>query len=212
MNGSWYSLEKRELNGIDGEPVEFSWDSFPGHTILELLREIQKTMAENRSQPEQFRDRIIFMSMYNEPIGRKMEMNECVFCQGHRSFLDRRKMVWNAHLRARRFVELLCRKADASSPRMWTSCLSSNKVRWTEDLWKSKKRGKLSIHHNGDRRVVVFAPSFPSTSSESTERYRIGVQDWLSRSQIIRFPVRRDPWRIWMKSQIIDSHPMSWWS
>ena len=41
-------------------------EKFPGHTTLELLREIQRTMAENRIQPEQFEGRIIFMSMYND--------------------------------------------------------------------------------------------------------------------------------------------------
>ena len=27
---------------MDGEPVEFEWTLLPGHTTLELLREIQK--------------------------------------------------------------------------------------------------------------------------------------------------------------------------
>ena len=37
---------------------------FPStHTTLNLLREIQKMMAENRIRREQFGDRIIFMSM-----------------------------------------------------------------------------------------------------------------------------------------------------
>ena len=31
------SRDYRELNGIDGEPVEFEWTIFPGHTMLELL-------------------------------------------------------------------------------------------------------------------------------------------------------------------------------
>ena len=42
--------EYRELDGIDGEPLEFEWTIFPGHTTLQLLREIQRTMAENRIQ------------------------------------------------------------------------------------------------------------------------------------------------------------------
>ena len=48
----------RELNGIDGEPAPV--EHFPGHTILELLHEIQKKRAENRIRPEEFKDRIIF--------------------------------------------------------------------------------------------------------------------------------------------------------
>ena len=50
------ALEYRELYGIDGEPVEFEWNIFPGHTILGLLREIQKTMTQNRIRPEEYRD------------------------------------------------------------------------------------------------------------------------------------------------------------
>ena len=45
---------------------KIEWKNFPGHTILELLREIQTTMADNRIQLEQFKDRIIFMSMHND--------------------------------------------------------------------------------------------------------------------------------------------------
>ena len=40
------------------------WTIFPGHSTLQLLREIQPTMVENRIQPEQFEDRTIFMPMY----------------------------------------------------------------------------------------------------------------------------------------------------
>ena len=33
---------------FDGEPVEFEWNTFAGHTTLDLLHEIQRMMAENR--------------------------------------------------------------------------------------------------------------------------------------------------------------------
>ena len=56
-------MEYRELDGIDGEPVELECSLFPGHTTLQLLREIQTTIAEKL---EQFKDRIIFMSMYSD--------------------------------------------------------------------------------------------------------------------------------------------------
>ena len=39
---------------------------FQGHTILELLHEIQRKMAEHGIRPEEFKDRITFMSMYND--------------------------------------------------------------------------------------------------------------------------------------------------
>ena len=64
----WY-LENRylkDLNRIDGEPMEFEWKIFPGFTTLGILKEIQKFMTELRCEPEQFKDRIIFMSMCND--------------------------------------------------------------------------------------------------------------------------------------------------
>ena len=73
------SSEYREFNGIDGESLEFEWNIFPGHTILELLHEIQRKMAENRSRPEEFKGRIIFVSMSHDIDWRKMETYKCVF-------------------------------------------------------------------------------------------------------------------------------------
>ena len=64
----WFMSTKqhRELDGIDGEPVEFEWMIFPGHTTLQILLEIQKLPKDLGCEPEQFLGRIIFMSMYNE--------------------------------------------------------------------------------------------------------------------------------------------------
>ena len=36
----------QELCGIDGEPFEFEWDIFPGHTTVELLRKIHTRMGQ----------------------------------------------------------------------------------------------------------------------------------------------------------------------
>ena len=94
------SRQYRELNGIDGEPVELEWHIFPGHTTLELLHEIQRKMAENRIRPEEYKDRIIFMSMYNDMDWTKdgnlkmnvsnsieVKANAIRLSKGHRSFL-----------------------------------------------------------------------------------------------------------------------------
>ena len=64
----WY-LENRclkDLNRIDGEPMEFERKLFPGFTTLDIFEEIQKYMKDLQCEPEQFKDRIIFMSMYND--------------------------------------------------------------------------------------------------------------------------------------------------
>ena len=46
--------------------MEFEWKIFPGFTTLGILEEIQKYLTELQCGLEQFNDRIIFMSMYND--------------------------------------------------------------------------------------------------------------------------------------------------
>ena len=76
----WY-LENRylkDLNRIDGEPMEFEWKIFLGFTTLGLLAEIQKMMTELQCELEQFKGRIIFMSMYNDIVWENEETQESV--------------------------------------------------------------------------------------------------------------------------------------
>ena len=42
----------RELDRIDGEPMEFEWMIFPGFTKLQILHEIQKFMKTLGCEPE----------------------------------------------------------------------------------------------------------------------------------------------------------------
>ena len=82
-------------------------------------------------------------------------------------------MVWNAHLQARGFVEPLCWYDNASSPREWTSYLSSNKCVGPKIFEKTRKGRKLSIHYRlwvRRPQSCCFAQSIPSNSSVSTER------------------------------------------
>ena len=67
---SWFtkSPQYKELDGLDGEPVEFEWRIFPGHTTLQILREIQKLMGDWDCTREEFPGRIIFVSMFNDII------------------------------------------------------------------------------------------------------------------------------------------------
>ena len=56
----------KDMNRIDGMPTEFQWKIFPGITTLGLLEKIQSPMRDLQCEPEHFKDRIIFMSMYND--------------------------------------------------------------------------------------------------------------------------------------------------
>ena len=56
----------QEAVGIDGDAFEFEWNSFPGFSSLAILQEIQKDLTRKNIKPEEFKDRIIFMSMFND--------------------------------------------------------------------------------------------------------------------------------------------------
>ena len=64
----WYveNHHFKEMKRIDGMPTEFEWKIFTRITTLGLLEEIQKLMKGIQCEPEHFKDRIIFMSMYND--------------------------------------------------------------------------------------------------------------------------------------------------
>ena len=67
----------KDLDRIDGEPMELEWKNFPGFTTLGILDEIQKVMGELQCEPENFTDKIIFMSMFKRLcVGRKRKHRE----------------------------------------------------------------------------------------------------------------------------------------
>ena len=55
-----------ELLGSDGEPIELEWNILPGFTSWQILQKIQNDLQERNVEPEQFGDRIIFMSVCND--------------------------------------------------------------------------------------------------------------------------------------------------
>ena len=46
--------------------MEFEWKIFPGFNAAAILNEIQKMMGELQCDPADFKDRIIFVSMFND--------------------------------------------------------------------------------------------------------------------------------------------------
>ena len=65
---TWFksSSEYRALDTIDGEPMEFEWNIFPGFTTLQLCHKVQEQRSRLSVTPEKFSGRIIFMSMFND--------------------------------------------------------------------------------------------------------------------------------------------------
>ena len=65
---TWFksSPEYRDLDTIDGEPMEFEWNIFRGFTALQIVLEVQELQSRLSVTSEKFIGRIIFMSMVND--------------------------------------------------------------------------------------------------------------------------------------------------
>ena len=72
------SPQHRTLDTIDGGPVEFEWNIFPGFTTLQHSNKVQEFMTK-MSDPDQFQGRIIFMAIFNDIIwGSEDKERECI--------------------------------------------------------------------------------------------------------------------------------------
>ena len=150
----WFisSPEYRTLDRIDGEPMEFEWNLFPGFNTLQLSQEVQELLLRLDETPENFTGRIIFMSMINDiSWGSKDNKIECEsnaqlvslfarrFGAGQWSYSiseDSPQGEWDkmAEKMMLEFAESDCPIFRATSP------LSRGRLR-------SKGHGKLSIHY-----------------------------------------------------------------
>ena len=77
----WFktSPKYRALDRIDGEPMEFEWNIFPGFTTLQLSQEVKDLVLRLGETPENFTGRILFMSMFNDmSCGTKDNERECL--------------------------------------------------------------------------------------------------------------------------------------
>ena len=63
----------RELQGLDGDPIDFEWKIFPGAKALDILHKIQADLQGKNITPEKFSDRIIFKAMFNEVVLEKRD-------------------------------------------------------------------------------------------------------------------------------------------
>ena len=164
---SWFksSSQYRTLDTIDGEPMEFEWNIFPGFTSLQLCNKVREFMSK-MGDPSECKGRIIFMSMFNDIIwGSEDNERECnanadfvsIFARnfppGRWSFLvpgsekkwystyvDRPQGEWD------RIAELMMLKSGESRHPVFraTSPLSRGTL-------KSRGGGKLSIHFCADK-------------------------------------------------------------
>ena len=155
------SQNYRNFDRIDGEPMEFEWNIFPGFNTLHLSEEVKSLLCRLDETPENFTGRILFMSMFNDiSCGTKDNEQECLanarlvsltarkFGKGQWSFIgpgsekkwysmkeDSPQGIWDklAEKMLIEFAESGCPIFRATTP------LSRGQL-------KSKGHGKLSIH------------------------------------------------------------------
>ena len=58
------SSKYRNFDRIDGEPIEFEWNIFPGFNTLQLSEEVKRLLFILDETPVNFTGRILFMSMF----------------------------------------------------------------------------------------------------------------------------------------------------
>ena len=69
----------QKLCRIDGEPMEFEWNIFPGFNTLQLSEEVKRLLLRLDETPENFIGRILFMSMFKDiSCGSKDNERECL--------------------------------------------------------------------------------------------------------------------------------------
>ena len=163
------SQKYRNFDRIDGEPMEFEWNIFPGLTTLQLSEEVKSLLYRLGETPEFFTGRILFMSMFNDiSCGTKDNEEECLanarlvslcarrFGKGQWSFIgpgsekkwysikeDSPQGIWDK-IAERMLLEF----AESGRPIFRaTTPLSRGQL-------KSKGHGKLSIHFAADQETI----------------------------------------------------------
>ena len=70
---------RRNFDRLDGEPMDFEWNIFPGFNTLQLSDEAKRLLLGLDETPENFKGRIIFMSMFNDiSCGSRDNEKECM--------------------------------------------------------------------------------------------------------------------------------------
>ena len=68
----------RSFDRIDGDPMKFEWNIFPGFNTSQLSEEVKSLLLRLGETPENFTGRIIFMSMFNDiSCGSRDNEKEC---------------------------------------------------------------------------------------------------------------------------------------
>ena len=184
------SQSYRDFDGIDGEPMEFEWNIFPGFDTLQLCGKVKDLLSRLGETPEIFTGRILFKSMFDDiSCGTKDNERECLanaevvsvyakkFGIGQWSFNwsqvpKRSGIQWKRtahkefgdHIAEKMLVEF----AESGCPNFpATTPLSRGKLR-------SKGHGKPSIHYCADQETIetIFSHNCFCKSAQSLRSSR----------------------------------------
>ena len=130
---TWFksSSQYRPLDTIDGEPMEFEWNIFPGFTTLQLCNKVQEFLSTTSEEPEKFTGRIIFTSMFND-ISRRSQDNEQE-CELSANLVTPRTSIRkedNLTHCSRKLIDNDTRTFD------WVSCTRRSNAKSTKNEWK----------------------------------------------------------------------------
>ena len=176
---TWFkSLSQyRTLDTIDDDPMEFEWNIFPGFTTLQLCNKVQEFMSEMSESPQQFKGRIIFMSMFNDiSWGSECNEQECEADANLVSIYARSILLMVANHKKNGTESLIwwclnLEKADTQ--------FSEPRVRAPEERIKAKEVGNYQYTSvlMEERLKRFFAQLFLLISSVSTEQSQICVKN-----------------------------------
>ena len=148
----WFrsSQNYRIFDRVDGEPMEFEWNIFPGYNTLQLNEEVKSLLLGLDETPENFTGRIIFMSMFN--------VISCGWKDNEKECLANAKLV---SLYARRFGE-----------GQWSALVPGSEKKW----YSIKEDSPQGVWDKIERMFVEFAesgcPIFRATSPLSRGRLK----------------------------------------
>ena len=164
--------QSRELDNFDSEPFVFEEKISPGHTTTLLLQEAQKLIeGELKIHPQNFEERLIFMSMYND-IGWTMRDNRShcvenssrVFGYARKFFIrnwtflcagDENKWYGALSYKPDGEWESQSRNDDAEVCREWSLVLRGTSALYRGSL-KCKGGGEASTHSNAEPQTAAL--------------------------------------------------------
>ena len=153
------------LDRIDGEPMEFEWNIFPGFNTLQLSKEVKDLLLRLNVTPVNFTGRIIFMSMFNGiSWGSRDNKIECKSNAKLVSLFARRFGARQWSFLGPGSEKKWCSISEYSSQGEWDKMAELMMVKFAESghpvfratsplsrgRLKSKGGGKLSIHFCAD--------------------------------------------------------------